>query len=341
MAQAFYILQKAVKLSLRKIIRVKTDCIVAHVLEKVEDVMRKLSDVQFRQLPNLKWSYEPPLFGERRILLEPLRMAAIDSCDPVFRFCTGGPLLGACKLPDIPEAQTFDPPEFEDLDEEQAKEMALRGQSVLILGVAGAGKTYFTKEIVRELREQGKQVIVIARTHAAVQNADGTCTANRFCGKYVKNRTCSADTIVVEEVGLIDAGIWADLGKLQMLDKQWILVGDFNQFGPICNHWKGEALGEDVFERSNFLRKMCPFRVMLTENRRSDRDLFAWYTSLIPGGSRYNTPMADVLKEARSCFPVKPGRPRYTLCISHSTRIAVNKAANIAEKRLHTEGILL
>ena len=42
------------------------------------------------------------------------------------------------------------------MDEEQAKEMALRGQSVLILGVAGTGKTYFTKEIVRELREQGK-----------------------------------------------------------------------------------------------------------------------------------------------------------------------------------------
>ena len=79
------------------------------------------------------------------------------------------------------------------------------------------------------------------------------------------------------------------MGKLQTLGKQRILVGDFNQFGPICNHWKGEALGEDVFERSNFLKEMCPFRVMLTENIRIDRDLFAWYTSLIPGGSRYNT----------------------------------------------------
>ena len=216
---------------------------MAHVPKKVEDVMKKEAEVQFRQLHNLNWSYEPPLFGERRRLLEPLRMAAIDSHEPVFRFCTGGLLLGACKLPDIPEAETFDPPEFEDVDEEQAKEMALRGQSVLMLGVAGTGKTYFTKEIVRELREQGKQVIVIAKTHAAVQNAEGTCAATSFCHKYVKNGTCSADTIVVEEVGMIDAGIWADLGKLQMLGKQWILVGDLNQFGPICNHWKGEALG--------------------------------------------------------------------------------------------------
>ena len=103
--------------------------------------MKKEVNVQFRQLHNLKWSYEPPLFGERRKLLEPLRMAAIDSYDPVFRFCTGGPLLEACKVPDIPEAETFDLPEFEDVTEEQAKEMALRGQSVLILGVAGTGKT--------------------------------------------------------------------------------------------------------------------------------------------------------------------------------------------------------
>ena len=43
-----------------------------------------------------------------------------------------------------------------------------------------------------------------------MQNAKGTCTANRFCHKYVKNGTCSADTIVVEEVGMIDAGIWAN-----------------------------------------------------------------------------------------------------------------------------------
>ncbi len=33
------LLQKAVKLSLRNIICVKTDCIVAHVPKKVEDVM--------------------------------------------------------------------------------------------------------------------------------------------------------------------------------------------------------------------------------------------------------------------------------------------------------------
>ncbi len=178
-AQAFYMLQKAVKLSLRNIICVKTDCIVAHVPKRLEDVMKKEADVQFRQLQNLKWSYEPALFGEHRRLLEPLRMVAIDSCDPVFRFCTGGPLLGACKLPDIPEAQTFDPPEFEDVGQEQAKELALRGQSVLILGAAGTGKTYFTKEIVRELREQGKQAIVIAKTKGPARPTDSATSTSR------------------------------------------------------------------------------------------------------------------------------------------------------------------
>ena len=68
---------------------------------------------------------------------------------------------------------------------------------------------------------------------------------------------------------------------------KWLLSGDFHQFPPLFNNWKGSLIEEDAFEKSNLLHFMSDGnRVTLTECMRSDNNLFEFYSSLIPGGIR-------------------------------------------------------
>ena len=55
----------------------------------------------------------------------------------------------------------------------------------------------------------------------------------------------------------------------------------------------------DALENSSLVREMCPYRLTLTENKRSDPRLFAWYTALMPGGVFYGMPFENVVTAAR------------------------------------------
>ena len=72
-------------------------------------------------------------------------------------------------------------------------------------------------------------------------------------------------------------------------------------------------------------------RIVLKECKRADATLYNWYVSLCPGGSRYETPFEDVLKEAREFFNGTE-IPTWTLCIDHEKRKAINRQANLREK---------
>jgi len=63
--------------------------------------------------------------------------------------------------------------------------------------------------------------------------------------------------------------------------------------------------------------------------------LYEWYVSLCPGGSRYEAPFEDVLKEARELFNGKETR-RWTLCIDHELRKRMHRQANFREKLENT-----
>ncbi len=56
--------------------------------------------------------------------------------------------------------------------------------------------------------------------------------------------------------------------------------------------------------------------------------LFAYYSSLIAGGTRFHQSIADVLAEARRMFPEAPAR--HNLVISHRKRVAINRQMNNA-----------
>ena len=91
------------------------------------------------------------------------------------------------------------------------------------------------------------------------------------------------------------------------------------QFPPICEHWAGSPVPEGALKHSDMLFEMCGGnRLVLTENMRSDARLFDFYTTL-------GDDLEEALKRARAMFPVTKRPARYTLTMSHMSRVKVNR----------------
>ena len=88
----------------------------------------------------------------------------------------------------------------------------------------------------------------------------------------------------VDEFGQVEHAIWCELNKL---DKQFILSGDPNQFGPIWSSLRGTEIDETRLHTSRFLHGLVSGnRLVLRTCRRSDSVLFEYYSSLIFGGKK-------------------------------------------------------
>ncbi len=193
-----------------------------------------------------------------------------------------------------------------ELDQEEAMRRVLAGESLLIEGIAGTGKSYFAQQLVQSLRAQGKSVAIISKTHTASSRIGG-CTADHWVRRHILNGAATVDVLWVDECYQLETNLWSQLNRLS--GRQFILSGDPNQFAPLFDSWRGVAVAEDAFQRSNLLLTLCGCnRLTLTQCRRSDGELVAWYSSLIHGGARFEQPLGAVLSEARALLP---------LCISH------------------------
>jgi len=229
---------------------------------------------------------------------------------------------------------TWAPRRWRELSEEQATKAVLNGANLFVQGIAGTGKTFFVKELVLQLRALGKQIDIIAKTHTASARAGG-CTADHYVRRSILHGCCTADVIWVEEVSQIECSLWAQCNKV---NKQWILSGDFNQFPPVYDSYRGCEVMEGSLESSAMFHRMAGGnRLTLTSCRRADQFLFDFYSSLIKGGERFHLPLADVIDEARRLFHFE-GISRNNLCISHVQRRRLNKEVNLA---LKPEGALL
>jgi energy-coupling factor transporter ATP-binding protein EcfA2 len=219
-----------------------------------------------------------------------------------------------------------------------ALECVKRNESLCLLGIAGVGKTTLVNELVQFLRSQGEIVACIAKTHTAALQISG-CSANSFVYRSILHGQFRGKWVVCDEVSQLEFAIFVQLQKLMHMGKKFILIGDFNQFGPIgSNIFGGKILG-DCIENSDFLKLMADCNLCeLTECKRSDEKLFAYYSSLIRGGDRFSLPLGEVLEEARHMFPRKKGIPDFSLVISHTHRRALNTRINTA---LKPEGALM
>ncbi len=141
----------------------------------------------------------------------------------------------------------------------QAEALAIldAGQSVLLTGAAGTGKTYTLNEFIRRARQQGKNVAVTATTGLAATHLNGTTIhawsgigvhdaidhhiINKL-GKQRQELIKKADILIIDEVSMLH-----DF-RLDMVDEilrtvrddpdpfggvQVILCGDFFQLPPV------------------------------------------------------------------------------------------------------------
>ena len=144
---------------------------------------------------------------------------------------------------------------WNDLNPSQAEEVVLNGESLLVQGIAGTGKTTFLRGIVERLRSLGKRVDVISKTHVASSRAGG-CTADHYVLRHVKHGICTAYYIWIDEYTQIDCNVWVQLNKLTFTGVRWLLSGDPHHFPAILSSYRGCPAADDAFQRSALFHLM-------------------------------------------------------------------------------------
>ena len=209
-----------------------------------------------------------------------------------------------------------------------AEHRVLAGQSILVEGAPGTGKTYTCRGLVELLRAQSKKVDVISKTHSASSRAGG-CTADHWVRRHIIHGACSADALWIDEIEQLDVELLAALNRLTYLGTQILMSGDFQQFAPIGNAWRGSPVPEDALAKSRLLHTLAGGnRLRLTECKRSDRELFDFYTRLIPGGDLYGMAITSAVAQAREVFAYQ-GVCELNLVLSHRKRLEFNKRCNM------------
>jgi hypothetical protein len=290
-----------------------------------------ISTLRFCELHLLRDRHEPA--EQMRRLDDRCPMTPNPSHEFAFRCAAADERDRMISNPGLPERNAERPETsrvWRELGEIAAEERVLRGESLLVQGIAGTGKTTYIQGIAERLRCAGKRVDVISKTHTASRRAGGV-TADHWVRRHILHGSASCDYLWVDEVSQIDIGLLNQIAKLHWAGVKFLLSGDFHQFPPISNNWRGSPVPEDALERSSLLHTLSDGnRCTLTECRRGDRKLFDFYSSLIPGGSRADLPVQACVAQAKAVF--RSSAPaRWNLVISHRRRCLINGARNRAE----------
>jgi hypothetical protein len=149
-------------------------------------------------------------------------------------------------------------------------------------------------------------------------------------GKTICDRRLSSLRCALDRRDL-DVGLWLQINKLTYTGMRFLLSGDFNQFTPLGNSFRGTQVAESAIEHAALMHTLCSGNaVTITEFRRSAAALFSFYASLIHGGSRFELPLADAVKLAKAQF-CYASFARWSLVISHQRRVRLNRENNEQE----------
>lgn len=172
-----------------------------------------------------------------------------------------------------------------------ALEIMLSGESVLLTGAAGSGKTYVLQDFIRRAKREGKKVAVTATTGLAATHLNGTTIHSwsgiginrllppRFADGLAQSRRetiATADVLIIDEISMLHDY------RLDMVDEvtrtirnspepfgglQIILCGDFFQLPPIN---RSDEPGGDFVVESFVWDELNPVVCYLDEQHRQD-----------------------------------------------------------------------
>lgn len=227
------------------------------------------------------------------------------------------------------------------MDQALALEIMLSGESVLLTGPAGSGKTYILNQFIRHAKAAGKHVSVTATTGLAATHLGGTTIhawagigvmdelPDRFADHVSKGRRdiiTKTDVLIIDEISMLH-----DF-RLDMVDMacrlvreqpdvpfggiQVIMSGDFFQLPPIN---RGDSRAGRFVVYSNVWQELNPTICYLVEQyRQDDEDLLKILDAMRAGDVRRHH--AEMLLE-RGASELPDG----DLTELHTTNIDVDK----------------
>ena len=253
-----------------------------------------------------------------------------DGATPMFRLSQGAAKLVCTTEPPItPKFEVLvEPVQWRDFGTEEVQRLVFSGKSVFLNGFGGTGKTFAAKEVVKMLLEQGKQVCCTSYTHMASQNIAMPGAINGTLHHCLHKMPGFNGHAIIDEVSQIPLVLWAAILKWQLSGAKFIMLGDFNQFGPAFNRWRKNPISGTVQDTPFFMQLCGCNRVNFTQYKRGgDLDFFKLYTGMV--GKCPVQCQRSVLKE----FPIQPGLPDWSLTVSNKQRRQLNKQIN---EELHT-----
>jgi ATP-dependent DNA helicase PIF1 len=211
------------------------------------------------------------------------------------------------------------------MDQTLALEIMLSGESVLLTGPAGSGKTYVLNDFIKRSKRAGKHVAVTATTGLAATHLGGT-TIHSWSGigiydvlppNHADNLTKTrrdlieqADILIIDEISMLHdyrldlvdqvlrsvKGINAAFGGMQV-----ILCGDFFQLPPI-NRSDAQQYGSFVVN-SQAWRELQPVICYLGEQHRQNDDQFLEILHAMRAGDVRRGHAEALLKRQNATLP--------------------------------------
>ena len=175
----------------------------------------------------------------------------------------------------------------------------LKTQNVFLTGGAGVGKSYLTKEVIKEYKQNSKHVVVLGSTGISAVNiggqtihsffAFGICNSldelvlqdkkNKKRIKEIKEILKATDLVIIDEISMVSSNMM-DMIRYRVensgFEGSFMFVGDFFQLPPIVKNgfnthlfsnaiYAFESLSWDFFD---------PVMVELNEMKRVKDDCF-------------------------------------------------------------------